>query len=45
MDAYYNNTLITDDVLYERNTGVVQSDKRKYMVKRISNRPNEYTKR
>ena len=45
MDAYYNNTLITDDVSYERNTGVVQSDKRKYMVKRISNRPNEYTKR
>ena len=44
-DAYYNDDLIIDEVTYERNTGLVQSDKRKYMVKRISDRTNEYTRR
>ena len=44
-DAYYNGSLIIDDVTYERNTGLIESDKRKYMVKRISNRCNEYSKR
>ena len=43
--AYYNGSLIVDDVRYERNTGLVQSDKRKYMVKCISNRDNGFIKR
>ena len=28
-DVYYNGALIVDDVTYERNTGLVESDKRK----------------
>lgn len=35
-DAYYDGQLITDDVSYLRNNGMTISDKRKYMVKRIS---------
>lgn len=37
-DAYYNGELIVDDVTYDRNDpNVLQSDKRKYMVKTLNN--------
>lgn len=38
-DAYYNNNLIIDEVSYERNnSNNIESDKRKYMVKKLSDR-------
>lgn len=36
-DAYFDGKIITDDVSYLRGDGMVRSDKRKYMVKRMSN--------
>ena len=35
-DAYYDGSLITDDVTYLRNTGEIKTDKRKYMIKRLT---------
>lgn len=44
-DAYYNGSLIIDEVTYERNTGCIKSDRRKYMVKCIGNATNNYYRR
>ncbi len=35
-DAYFDHELITDDVSYMRCDGMIRADKRKYMVKRMS---------
>ena len=44
-DAYYNNELIIDEVEYSRNTGNIEKDKRKYMVRTMRNSNNYYYKR
>lgn len=44
-DAYFNGSLIIDEVTYRRNTGFIKSDKRKYMVKNIGNICNNYYSR
>lgn len=41
-DAYEHGVLITDDVLYLRNTGNYEEDKRKYMVKRLNDTTDNY---
>ena len=42
IDAYFDDSLITDEVSYLRNTGEVGTDKRKYMVKRLTDNNGFY---
>lgn len=45
-DIYVNNELVIDDVMYERNnSNVSKSDKRKYMVKKLTNNASPITRR